>query len=236
MSVARLLWRKRSPGIAVTIGIAVACVIALLAIGAFVLLAPFSLRWLGSIGGMNWAKLSNVAQTYAAATAVLGTVAIGGVALSLIMQARESRANREQIRRTFHNDLILRSLDDPELLDCWGIADIELTPEQRRQFVFTNLIFSYWWMLYETGTLSDAALRENASQVFSGSPARRYWVDSTYSDPKYFDGKRAGKRFAAVLNDEYNKSASGQQLFHAANQPVGSPAESASEVIPRPEG
>jgi Family of unknown function (DUF6082) len=154
---------------------------------------------------------------------------LAGVALSLIMQARESRANRQQIRRTFHNDLILKSVDDPELLECWGLTELNLTPGERRQFAFTNLIFSFWRMEFETGEMTEAGLRNAAAQVFSGAPARRYWADSFFSDPSNFEGKRIGETFSAILNDEYMKSASKQDSFSSSNQLAKTPTESGAD-------
>jgi hypothetical protein len=232
MAPARPFWWQQRTGLVGALRIPTACLIALLAVGALIFLAPFGIRELGSIGGINWSKLSYVAQTYAAAAAVLGTLAILGVALSLIMQARESRANRLQIRRTFHNELILKSLEDPELLECWGgLPDGKLTQVEQRQFVYTNLIFAFWLMLFETGEMSEAELRNSGAQVFSGAPARRYWAVTVFSNPTYFEGKKAGERFAAILSDEYGKSISRQDSSNPPYHPFKTTAESARGLV-----
>jgi uncharacterized membrane protein (Fun14 family) len=64
---------------------------------SLVLLSPVLLRQLGRISGIDWARLSNIGQTYGAASAVLSAIALIGISLSLLVQARQARD--ERIRR-----------------------------------------------------------------------------------------------------------------------------------------
>jgi hypothetical protein len=52
-----------------------------------ILLSPLLLRQIAKLGGVDWAKLSNIGQTYGAASAILSALAVGGVAISLFLQA-----------------------------------------------------------------------------------------------------------------------------------------------------
>lgn len=47
----------------------------------------------------SWTRRGNIGQTYGAAAALLSVFALAGVAASLVLQARESKANREQASR-----------------------------------------------------------------------------------------------------------------------------------------
>ena len=56
---------------------------------SLVLISPLYLRQLSQLRGIDWTKLSNVGQTYGAASAILSAVALVGISLSLLVQARQ---------------------------------------------------------------------------------------------------------------------------------------------------
>ncbi|MGW0502938.1 DUF6082 family protein [Micromonospora sp. NPDC003241] len=80
--------------------------LAVLAILAAVLLSPAGLLWIGERPGYDWSLLGNVGEAYGAASAILAGLALMGVAISLIIQAREAKAAREQALRALHTDLL----------------------------------------------------------------------------------------------------------------------------------
>ncbi len=56
---------------------------------ALVILSPFALRVLATSFGLNWSNLSNIGQTYGAVSALITALALGGVVVSLLYQARD---------------------------------------------------------------------------------------------------------------------------------------------------
>ncbi len=68
----------------------------------------------------SWSRRGDIGQTYGAAAALLSVLALAGVAISLVLQARESKANREHASRLIHTDLLKLAMDDPAYLECWG--------------------------------------------------------------------------------------------------------------------
>lgn len=64
----------------------------ILALLGFMVISPFFLAPL-SDQASDWSKLSDICRPYGAASAVLAAFALTGVALSLILQARETKAN-----------------------------------------------------------------------------------------------------------------------------------------------
>jgi ABC-type sulfate transport system permease component len=58
-----------------------------------------------------WNRLSAIGQTYGAASAVLSVLTIIGVAVTLVLQARDSRALRLQAIRESHIRLLLSTGD-----------------------------------------------------------------------------------------------------------------------------
>jgi hypothetical protein len=126
-------------------------VISLVSISVILVAAsPLALDFFGGSPD-SWARRGNIGQTYGAAAALLSVLALAGVAVSLGLQARESKANREHASRLIHTDLLKMAMDDPAYLECWGPYSSATDPVARRQAMYVNLILSYWEGRYELG-------------------------------------------------------------------------------------
>src|SRR5262245_47188884 len=79
---------------------------------ALLIISPIALQQLVRIHGVNWTRLSEIGQTYGAVSALLTALALGGV-VSLLYQARDVKAAREQASRTFHNELLKIEMENP---------------------------------------------------------------------------------------------------------------------------
>lgn len=150
----------------------------------------------------SWARRGDIGQTYGAAAALLSVLALAGVAASLVLQARESKANREHASRLIHTDLLKMAMDDPAYLECWGPYSSATDPLARRQAMYVNLILSYWESRYELGQLTEAHLREAASHMFGASPGREFWADARALRTDTSESRRA-RRFHHILDEEY---------------------------------
>src|SRR5438045_9631717 len=64
-----------------------------------ILFSPLFLRRVAEVRGVNWNLLGNIGQTYGAASAILSAVALLGIAVSLVLQRRQARAERIRIVR-----------------------------------------------------------------------------------------------------------------------------------------
>src|ERR1022692_2593180 len=82
---------------------------------SLILVSPFLLRQLAQIKGFDWTELSNIGQTYGAASAILSAVALIGITLSLLIQARQATTERVRITRERHMELLRVILDAPEI-------------------------------------------------------------------------------------------------------------------------
>jgi hypothetical protein len=126
-------------------------VISLVSISVILVAAsPLALDFFGGSPD-SWARRGNIGQTYGAAAALLSVLALAGVAVSLGLQARESKANREHASRLIHTDLLKMAMDDPAYLECWGPYSSATDPVARRQLMYVNLVLSYWEGRYELG-------------------------------------------------------------------------------------
>ncbi|GAA4496370.1 hypothetical protein GCM10023191_038330 [Actinoallomurus oryzae] len=166
-----------------------------------VAVSPIALDLFGGSAN-SWARRGNIGQTYGAAAALLSVLALGGVAVSLVLQARESKANREHASRLIHTDLLKMAMDDPAYLECWGPYSSATDPVTQRQAMYVNLILSYWESRWELGQFSEVHLREAAAHMFRATPGRNFWADNRALRIDTSESRRA-RMFHQILDEEY---------------------------------
>lgn len=176
-------------------------VIALLATASFIIGTPFALLAISQILPHDWLQFSNEGQAYGGVAAVFGMLTLVGVVASLVLQSRESAANRESAQRSIHKDLLFRALDDPDLQACWGPLwdgdDI-----QGRQHIYTNLIVSFWRSMFEIGEITDDQLHALSATMFANTPGRIYWsIAGPHQKIHYLSSR--DRRFIQILEQEY---------------------------------
>jgi hypothetical protein len=208
---------------------------------AIVIGSPLLLSVLRRFGSTDWTRLSEIGQTYGAVSAVLSALALGAVAVSVFIQARQAKAGQIQAVRGFHLDLIRMQLDDlPAYLPCWGPLDLTSPMEQRRH-IYINLVFSYASMGYDVGEISEPWLRDMLNGMFRGESARRYWPMARGVWLASASTNRRGRRFVDVVDDEYRQAeaagppiADGLTVLHGpsteAKQPMTPPVRQSHRV------
>lgn len=173
-----------------------------------VALSPYALRGIARLPGMNWVSLSNIGQTYGGISALLATLALVGVVLSVLYQVRDVDIAREQSRRTFHNELLRMELEDPIYMEAlgapWGMQ-IATDYDSLRQYNFIHMWVSYWQSRYFLGEMPETELRAIATlELFNSRAGRDYWSASRVTRMKVENGRN--RKFAEILDDEYNKA------------------------------
>ena len=191
-----------------TVAVVTALLVATAATLALVLLSPFVLIWIGAIREEDWTRLSNIGQTYGAASAVLSAMALGGIAVSLIIQSRDGRAAQAASVREFHRELLETTALEPQrLLPSWGwtLGD-DVSDQFAQQIMFAHLICRYATLGYEFGVIDEAQLRQlTLKHFFSGEVGRQYWGRMGREASNNRSGKMI-RRFTAIAEDEYAKA------------------------------
>jgi hypothetical protein len=149
--------------------------------------------------------LSFIGQTYGAASALLAVLALIGVVVTLVLQARETRTARQEARRTAIGDLLKMAMDDPELDECWGPVPAEEDPRTRRQMMYVNMIISEWQMSFETKALGEMRLRAIAGEMFQGRIGRAFWESARQIRIATSQTRRA-RRFHQIPDQEYRRA------------------------------
>ncbi len=194
-------------------------VLVLVAIG-LVVGSPWALGVLNG-SDLDWARLSDIGQTYGTISAIVAAVALLGVVSSLIIQAREARAARLNAHRGYHAELMRMAMDDPRYMECWGPYLTE-TFDSESQFTYVNLIVSQWYAEYLVGSISDRSLRGNASSVFASVPGHKYWEAAGANWRDNYSGRRV-RRFHLILDETYRKA--------VERPPVKPPIESSDPPV-----
>ena len=127
---------------------------------SLVLISPLLLRQLGRIGGIDWTRLSNIGQTYGAASAILSAVALIGISLSLLIQTRQARTERIKITRERHMELLRIVLDAPDVY-CPVIGMQPKSAVDTKRFLFSTMWVNYARVGFQAGVLTEEVLRED---------------------------------------------------------------------------
>jgi hypothetical protein len=171
-----------------------------------VAISPLALRQLSLLRDINWAQLSNIGQTYGAASALLTGLALIGVAGSMVYQIRAIQVSSEQSIREQHRHLVEMALEDPVYYRCWGDAPEQFPAlEGYRQHGYANLIMSFRENWYVLGGLNDSFVHGLAESFFHGEVGREYWNRVGNSRLQSSLGRR-NKRFHRIIEQEYRKA------------------------------
>lgn len=174
-----------------------------LALIAVVVLSPLVLRFV-TADGVDWDRASAIGQTYGAASALLSAIALAGIGISIVLQARANDQARVQAVRQMHSDLLKMALDDPMLLSCWGPGPCA-TDLDERQAVYVNLILSDWQARWDLGLLNEQVLRTIADSLFRGEASRKYWFEfGAYRLASAAGPDRA--RVVRILDEQYQQA------------------------------
>ncbi|WP_203726454.1 DUF6082 family protein [Paractinoplanes durhamensis] len=150
---------------------------------------------------LPWNQLGDAGQAYGATSAVLSGLALLGVAVSLVIQQRQHRMTEEQTVRQRHFDLVRLTLDNMKFLNSWGfVPQVDYDPAL---IGFSNLVLTYWLMLFRIGHMDEEMLRTNARGFFAGQVGRDHWRQDGESWPAI--GER-DKKFVEILNEEYHRA------------------------------
>ncbi len=182
-------WRLLSAGILV------------LAAALLTLFSPLLLTYFAD-RPLNWGQLSDVGQTYGAASALLSGLALIGVAGSFVVQRRQAHASQRYSVRQRHFDLARLAMDDTGLLHA--IEPSFSKHPDARGIIYVNLWVNYWWMCWDLREMDEPAVRHVVSKLFAGSVGRSWW-EMNSADWK---ATTTGARFATILDQEHRRAIS----------------------------
>jgi hypothetical protein len=169
-----------------------------------VIISPLALT---KIEGLrkDWGELSSIGQTYGAISALISSLALGGVVVSLLYQARAGRTAREQSIRTLQQQLIRMEMEDPTLMTAmgapWGLR-IPTDSARIREHLYIHMWTSFWAGNFVVGEMTASTVKKMArSELFNSSAGRRYW--SSVRDNVLSTNEGKYRQFALIVDEEY---------------------------------
>ncbi|GAA4679439.1 DUF6082 family protein [Phytohabitans rumicis] len=183
------------------IATAAIAVAASVAISMGFLLSPMLV---GSLNRSNqdWSRLSEIGEAYGPVSALLATLALVAVSVSLLLQRSQLRHDRLWLQREMTFNLLKVAMDDPAYGQCWG-PRVSPPEVDERFFYYVNLILMVWSHTWENQQVSEDQIRTYARTLFDSEVPRLYW--------QRFGGLRSNARpqersFYRIINDEYVKA------------------------------
>jgi hypothetical protein len=172
---------------------------------------------------MDWSQLSEVSEAYGALAVLFSAAAFLGAIVSILYQAKQTRAMNEEIRSSIHKELTLHSIEDETLMHCWQPPSEPCTLAQARQHMFCNLIYRLWLADYVVGRTTLEATRIVLTNHFAGEVARRHWriMGRQWISWAKANANRRDREFVALT----------QQVYETAVA-AGPPTEENSYFLP----
>ncbi len=202
MSIRNQLDHKRTPRLGWGL-IRVAVVMLLIVAGlAAIIVSPLLFRLLARYT-TGWADMANVGEAYGGVGAVLAGLALSGIVVSLLVQWRQSHADRTLAVRQHHFELIKLGLDEPLLLR--RMAGSATNPDMALKRIHANLWVAHWAMLWDLKYCDEQQLRNLVAPFFAADPEVRDWwqVHAPNWSAKW---NRHRRRFQTILTEECNRA------------------------------
>jgi Family of unknown function (DUF6082) len=186
--------------------------------------SPFALVGLQHLE-RNWNQLSNIGQTYGAISALISSLALGGVIVSLLYQARDGRTAREQSIRTLQHQLIRMQMEDPAFMTATGAPwNLPIPAESAsiREYLYIHMWVLFWAGNYVMGEMTMPSIKQTAkNELFNSKAGRTYWAAVGRNMMETSAGRY--NRFFRILDEEYQK-------IVACDTPVADPIIATSSI------
>jgi hypothetical protein len=172
-------------------------IILVLAVVAF---SPLFMLWIAG-RAVDWARLSDVGQAHGGVSAVISGLAFAGIAVSLLLQWRQTRTSQIVAARERHFELLRLSLERPELSPV-GRGQVDEATFTRR--IISNMFVAHWGMLWDLDLIEELALRRDFAELFKEEVARQWWADLGFG-AEWGDRSSGHRRaFLRIANSEYD--------------------------------
>lgn len=158
--------------------------------------------------------MTGVETTLSVIATMISSIALIGVAAGLILQSRQLHANRLQVEREIHLEIIKLAIENPAL-DA-SIYEREYAEADIPKASYINLLMHNWQTSYALRTVNDEAVALEARYLFKSEFARKWWKQSGF----FFDaeaGTRNEKKFYQIVDATFR---SVEQSLQAAIPPV----------------
>lgn len=135
---------------------------------------------------------------------LISSVALVGVMIGLLLQARQLRMNNIQTFKASHAELIRMMMDYPE---SWADSSDSVTPDpdSLRKHAMTNWQVRNLQFGYDAGTVPERSVRWEVAHLFAVSHRREWWalVRASYDAAMV---SRRDRRFFQIVDEECGRA------------------------------
>ncbi|MFJ6387656.1 DUF6082 family protein [Streptomyces sp. NPDC091972] len=172
-----------------------------------IVITPFLLQ-AAAPSNKDWEQLSNISQAYGALSVFFSAAALLGVVASLVHQSRQTAVTTEQALRASHQYVIALVMNDPTLLPGGEPPPINVTEQEARQMMLTNLFVSNWIAEYRLKRLNDGELRVVLSTHFRGEIPRKHWEGAGQHWRQLANASKVRRemRFVTIVDEMYREA------------------------------
>jgi hypothetical protein len=130
---------------------------------------------------------------------LISSVALVGVAVSLLLQARQLRISQLQASRSLQSELIRIAIDNPTIASATAS---DLSPDEYPKAAFLNLALKSLEMGYSIKAFPAESVRIQMRRRFESEYSRAWWAHAR-DVFKEEAGTRRGREFFALVDSVY---------------------------------
>jgi hypothetical protein len=133
---------------------------------------------------------------------ITSSVALIGVAIGLIFQGRQLKANQLQVVREMHLELSKMGIENPSLIASVYGDEIDLEDIPKANLI--NLTLKYLEAGYQLGEISKESVRLQAGRLFSSEYSRNWWALLARNVYKIEARTKSEKEFFEIVDISFN--------------------------------
>jgi hypothetical protein len=138
---------------------------------------------------------------------VISSVALVGVVVGLLIQARQLQASQLQAVRSLHVDFIKLAIENPSIAVA---MEGDIDPEEVPKAAYLNLYFTFLRTSYSLRAISKEAVDFQAGRFFASEYPRSWWARAR--DAYKIEAATAReKEFAALIDTKFQETMSQNQ-------------------------
>ena len=135
---------------------------------------------------------------------IISSIALIGVAVGLVLQARQLRANQLQTMRTFQLELIKIGIERPNI--HYPIARADRGTGDSSRDGYLNLWMKYLELGYYFGGVSSVSASLQAAYFFESEFSRKWWKTLARDVYRVEATTKRQKEFLAIVDAEFQKA------------------------------
>jgi hypothetical protein len=134
---------------------------------------------------------------------LVSSIALVGVAISLLLQARQLRANQVQVTYASQLELLKLGLDNPSIITELGMG--YGGTEDLVKSIYLNWYITHLAISFDTGIMNKPNLEGSLKGLFAVEDSRRWWADARQSYRNDTSSRRR-KAFFAIVDGQFQQA------------------------------